>query len=402
MQRSDVDARRPIRTPLRQRLADLRGGPLAALAFLGASFALWWLLAVQPPPRAFVALVRAEPIVLRAVDGLVVEDVRVELHGRVEAGAVVCVFDARAVAAELAAARAEALALAADIEAQRSALALEAERFAARSRADAERGAHDHAVEAQRLELWVEERRLAQVAAAVEASAIDVERQRYRVRREFLEDLVGDGLTPASEYAELGARLAGLDAQHARLVELEAAERVAELAARERLAAWVAAAPADTAAVEAPFEGLLAPLRHGVDAALAEVARLEAAVGALVLVAPAAGRVERLAAHRGLVTAAGEEIVVLVADGPPRAEVWVPEHSLERLAPGDALVLVDLRDPAAEYEGQVLSTAPRTTALPERLWHDPARAEYGQACLVALPDAVRLLPDTRLVARRAR
>lgn len=402
MQRSDLDARRPIRTPLRQRLADLRGGPLAALAFLGASFALWWLLAVQPPPRAFVALVRAEPIVLRAVDGLVVADVRVELHGRVEAGAIVCAFDATLVAAELAAARAQAAALAADVEAQRAALVLEAERFAAQARADAERRAHDHAVEVQRLALWIEERRLAQVAAAVEASAVDVERQRYRVRREFLADLVGDGLTPASEYAELGARLAALDAQHARLVELEGAERAAELAARERLAAFTAAAPAGPPPVDAPADALLAPLRHEVDAALAEVARLEAAVAALVLVAPAAGRVERLAAHRGLVTAAGEELVVLVADGPSRAEVWVPEHSLERLAPGDGLVLVDPRDPVAEYEGRVLSAAPRTTALPERLWHDPARPEYGQACLVALPEAVRLLPDTRLVARRAR
>jgi multidrug resistance efflux pump len=398
---------RPIRTPLRQRVTDLRGGPLSALAFLLAGFVLWWLLAVQTPSRAFVALVRGEPIVLRTLDDRVVTDVFVALHEHVAAGAPLVAFDEREVLAELAAARAEADALAADVEAQRSALELEAARFAVGGELEHGRSALEFAVERARRELAVEDARVELTALAVDRRALDVELRRYRVRRDLLAGLERQGLTPAAEFAELEERIRALDDQRAASVELEAELARVEAAARARLAdftataaLWAApgAAPGPAPAID--LAAALEPLRRRVDAALALAAGLEARAEGLVLVAPAAGRVERLFAHVGLVTVAGEELVALVAEGPPRADVWVPEFARERLAVGDRLTLADPLEPQRVVEGAVLSSAPRVGLLPQRLWHDPARPEYGFAHLVELPEAAGLLPDTRLVARR--
>jgi len=389
----------PIRTPLRQRLTDLRGGPLSALAFLVAGFVLWWLLAVQAPSRVFVALVRGEPLVLRTLDDRVVTDVFVALHERVAAGAPLVAFDDREVLAELTAARAEADALAADVEAQRVALELEAARFAVGGETGHERIALEFAIERSRRELAVENARVELSALVVDRRALDVELRRYRVRRDLLAELERQGLTPAVEFAELEERIAALDEQREARLDLERLYTEVERAARARLADFTAAA-APGAAPTIDLAAALEPLRRRVDAALALAAGLEARAEGLVLFAPAAGRVERLFAHVGLVTVGGEELVALVADGQPRADVWVPEYSRDRLAVGDRLTLADPLEPQRVVEGEVLSSAPRVAVLPERLWHDPARPEYGFVHLVALPEAAGLLPDTRLVARR--
>jgi multidrug resistance efflux pump len=390
---------RPIPTPLRQRMTDLRGGPLVALAFLAAGFALWWMLAVQAPSRAYVALVRGEQIVLRTLEGRVVTHVLVALHDEVRAGAPLVAFDERELLAELEAARAEARALAADVEAQRAALELEAARFAADGELAHERIALELAVERSRRALSVEEARVASAAVAVEIGALDVELRRYGVRRELLADLERQGLTPAAEFAELEERIAALADQRASLLALAERHAEHESAARER-ALEVANAAERGTPPNADLAAALEPLQRRVDAALALVAGLEARAEGLVLVAPAAGRVERLFAHVGLVTVAGEELVALVAAGPPRADVWVPEFTRERLVVGDRLTLADPLDSERAFEGEVLTAAPRVGLLPERLWHDPARPEYGFMHLVALPAEAGLLPDTRLVARR--
>ncbi len=391
--------RRPIATPLRQRLADLRGGPLVAVSFVAAGFVLWWMLAVQAPSRSFVALVRGEALVLRTLEDRVVTEVFVALHDDVRAGAPLVAFDERELLAELEAARAEARALAADVEAQRAALELEAARFAADGERAHERIALELAVERSRRALAVEDARVASAAVAVELGALDVELRRYGVRRELLADLERQGLTPAAEFAELEERIAALTDQRATLVDLAERHAEHESAARER-ALELASAAEFVAPPNADLAAALEPLQRRVDAALAVAAGLEARAEGLVLVAPAAGRVERLFAHVGLVTVAGEELVALVADGPPRADVWVPEYTRERLAVGDRLTLADPLDPGRAIEGEVLTIAPRVGLLPERLWHDPARPEYGFMHHVALPAEAGLLPDTRLVARR--
>jgi multidrug resistance efflux pump len=332
-----------------------------------------------------------------------VTDVFVALHEHVAAGAPLVAFDEREVLAELAAARAEAHALAADVEAQRSALELEAARFAVGGELEHGRSALEFAVERARRELAVEDARVELTALAVDRRALDVELRRYRVRRDLLAGLERQGLTPAAEFAELEERIRALDDQRAASVELEAELTRVEAAARARLADFTATAALWAAPGPAPAIDLAAalePLRRRVDAALALAAGLEARAEGLVLVAPAAGRVERLFAHVGLVTVAGEELVALVAEGPPRADVWVPEFARERLAVGDRLTLADPLKPQRVVEGAVLSSAPRVGLLPQRLWHDPARPEYGFAHLVELPEAAGLLPDTRLVARR--
>jgi len=399
---------RPVRTPLRQWLADLRGGPLAAFAFLGAAFGLWWLVAQQGPAPSYTAIVRGERVVLRAPEGQVVEQVLVEPYAEVTEGTVLCTFDGAELDAELAVARAEALALEAEVGAEAARLAAETRRIEFEAASLADRVVRERATERRRLALDLEELRLEALAQTVEIAALEVDRRRYEVRLEFLDQPAQAGLAPRSEAAEVAARLDGigleLEQRRAVLAEAEAAaeraaDRLAELDARD----------ADPGALAgADPEALLEPLRRRIDVQTALAASLALRADRFVLRAPVDGRVEQVTAHAGRRTVADEDLVTLLAhieQGQVRADLFVPEGVICDLVPGDRVELVapDLAGPdgrAVALEGRILREAPSFVQLPQRLWLDPRVPQHGRSFLVALPDGVDLRAGARLLARR--
>ncbi|MEZ5980133.1 MAG: HlyD family efflux transporter periplasmic adaptor subunit [Planctomycetota bacterium] len=392
---------RIVRTPLRQRLEDLRGGPISAAAFLVAAFALWWLVEGAPPARRFVAVVRADEIVLRAPEGGVVAQVLVGPYERVEQGQVLCTFDGASIDAALDVARAETRRLEAEVGAESARLAAERRRIEFEGRTEQERLALEELADLRRLELDREQFRVDALEHEVELAALDVDRRRYEVRREDLGELVEPGLVPASEYAEIGARLEALEVERWRRQELLERTREAESEAAARLAERRSVASRAAELVGVDGDAVLEPLRRAVDVQVARVAQIVVSADGLVLRAPRSGRVARVVAGTGVRTVATDEIVALVPDGPVRADVYLPEPVRGRLTPGERLVLVDPADPSREYEGEVLFEAPSVDELPPRLWADARYPEHGLAYLVELPEGSPL-PGTRLVARLER
>lgn len=399
-----------VRTPLRQWFADLRGGPLAAFAFLGAAFVLWLMVMQQAPARTFVAIVRGDEVVLRAPADQVVDQVFARVFERVESGDVLCTFDGARLEADLAVARAEIFALEAEIGAESA--RLEAERR--RLRFDAldrdERLTRERAADLRRLELDLEELRLDALALTVELAALDVDRRRYDVRLQYLSELLEPGLTPRSEAAEIEARLAGIAGEIARREEQLAGSAQAAARATERLER-LRAAQLELTESPVPVDepSLLEPLRRRIDVQTALAARLTLAGDDLVLRAPVSGRIETVLAHPGRRTVPGESLVTLVAPsrgatGRLRANLFLREAEAGSLVVGDRLELggPDALAPDGTpilMEGEVLASAPRLVELPVRLWLDPRVPEHGLSYLIALPADAAPLPGARLWAR---
>lgn len=400
---------RPVRTPLRQWLGDLRGGPLAAFAFLGAAFVLWWMVSQKAPAASYTAIVRGDRIALRAPEGQLVEQVLVEPYADVTAGTVLCTFDGAELDAELAVARAEALALEAEVGAEAARLAAERRRIEFEAATQADRLERERLADRRRLALDREELRLEALGHQVEIAALEVDRRRYAVRLEFLADPVEAGLAPRTEAAELEARLAGIDDELVRRREqLDEAQRAEERAA-ERLTALDAATDDAPSLVPADEDAVLEPLRRRIDVQSALAASLALRADRFLLRAPVDGRVEQVTAHAGRRTVAGEDLITLlprVAAGAGRADLFVPEGVVCDLVPGDRVELVvpgfaDEDGRTLLVEGRILREAPAFVELPQRLWLDPRVPEHGRSFLVALPDGADLRAGARLLARRA-
>ncbi|QDU83825.1 hypothetical protein Pla163_09260 [Planctomycetes bacterium Pla163] len=399
-----------MRTPLRQWFTDLRGGPLAAFAFLGAAVALWWMVMHQAPARTFVAIVRGDEVILRAPADQLVDQVFARAYEHVESGDVLCTFDGARLEADLAVARAEAFALEAEVGAESARIEAERRRLAFDALDRDERLVRERATDLRRLELDVEELRLDALSATVELAALEVDRRRYEVRLQYLAELLEPGLTPRSEAAEIEARLAAIADEVARREEQltglerarERAEERLELLRDSKIESTAALLPADE-------PSLLEPLRRRIDVQTALAARLALAADDLVLRAPVSGRIDSVLAHPGRRTVADEGLVTLVAPsrsstGRHQADLFLREDQTGALVVGDRLELggVDVLAPDGApitIEGEVVAAAPRLVELPQRLWLDPRVPEHGHSFLIALPAGTTAVPGARLWAR---
>ncbi|MCH2102267.1 MAG: HlyD family secretion protein [Planctomycetes bacterium] len=392
---------RPIKTPLREYLRELRLHILPFVVWLGgwALIAVLWMQAPKPSPLVGFGL--GDEVLVAAPEDGQIDEVFVDLFDDVRSGQVLVALNSLALDAGLIEARAELVRLEADLSAARASFVLvDAQRRQeiADERLSAEQGAEFD--RARRLRSFRVEEQGAQIDALEATLArvdADLDRERVQVRLTRAQGLLDQAVGSEAEVKDLRAELAQAEGKAAAAREVE--DRV--LAAVVDTRAW--REEFEAIAPGLPERAILEPRilerLAGHEAALAvqrtRIAALEARVGGLLVRAPRSGRIASLMANPGEQVLAAQELLRLEMPTARGVLVYVPEDYVSAVAVGDR---IQLRRGAETAEARVLATSPGLIELPARLWYDPRIAEYGWTLRLAAPVGFDMHPGERVGA----
>ncbi|MFO1077753.1 MAG: HlyD family efflux transporter periplasmic adaptor subunit [Planctomycetota bacterium] len=359
---------RPRASLARRARNTLRAG-LPALVWVGAVCLLFMLRDAAASPAAIRGIVDASRSTLCApVDGRVAA-LLVDLHQEVEAGQVIARLDDADVRLKLLQATHELERIRADMALEQADVDLAARSSAAARGLEAD-------VERRRLVSTVEAAQLAALGTRVELEEARVRVQGAEIEADRLTALAGQGMVGEPELVRVRTER---DALHKRISELDALRLEHEtriLAAQQRLREF---APEGVEAL--PPEAVIAPMRWRLKAQEAALERIALDARLLVLEAPMRGRIAELSTHGGEWVTAGRAIATIVAAEPRRILAYVPEAMRARLA-GAARVEVARVDDSRLGVSEIASVSPAAVRLPERLWLDPNREEWGYEIVV--------------------
>ncbi|MHC4852616.1 MAG: HlyD family secretion protein [Planctomycetota bacterium] len=172
-------------------------------------------------------------------------------------------------------------------------------------------------------------------------------------------------------------------------------DRQAKLAGTEkRLAEYLALRPSEPVQVV----DAAAPLSWAVKAQQVELEEIALLRTRLSLRAPGRGKVEHILARQGELLVAGQPLLTIV-DTEARAIVaYVPERDLGRVRPGMRAQVSSLaRSHVAETKGMGIGLT--VEQVPEQLWADPRRPEWGRLVHLDMPSTFAELPGSGLRVR---
>ncbi|MCA8976279.1 MAG: biotin/lipoyl-binding protein [Planctomycetes bacterium] len=355
-----------------------------------------WLLCIAgtialgrmlPQPALFSGIAdSARTSVTAPVDGRI-SALLVTLHQDVEQGQVIARLDDRDVSLKLSQATFELERLRADM-ARRTA-DLEHEAATVSSEHGLETG-----IEQRRLSSAVESAQLAALTTRTELEEARVRVQGVTVEAERLTNLAAQGMVGEPELVSVRTER---DALARRITELEGLQRehAARIAAAQQRAA--AFAPGGIGAL--PVESTLAPMRWRLKEQQAALERIALDIGRLVLESPISGRVHAVMAQSGEWVPAGKALVAIVDPKPRRILAYVPDSVRGELGLQLPLTVVRGADTVLGTTG-VQSISPTAVRMPEQLWLDPRREEWGYEVVLAATG--REVPGERLQFIRAR
>jgi multidrug resistance efflux pump len=366
---------RKIPIPFSRRVDDFRRRALPLAVWLVALYGVVALFEMRGARTEFRGLAEIRDYTVSAPADGVVAELAVEAYQEVAAGQVVALLDPSLLVARLATAAAEVERLGAEREAVIDELAARVGELEREWETDVRRFRMDAAE--QRVELL-------QARVRLETDRVELERRRVATLR-------------AASLVE-SAVLSEAEAEDLRLAEAVVAERIASTerlvaqleeeyaAALERARLFAATAPEIV-----PVAPRLAALEAAVQVQELRLAEIEVQRAALVLRAPASGRVRAVQASAGLAVTLGQPLLSLTPAVGEAVSFWLPPGALETVAPGDR-VLVVRADGREQAEGVVGALSPVVGELPPALWRDPATPEYGRAVRLEPQPGLGLVP----------
>ena len=367
-----------IPTPLPQRLADFRRGPLTLVVWLVAAATVAVMMGRRGATYEHVGRARTVEYEISASSTGRLEALAVDVFEPVRAGQVLLVLDGSDVAARLATASAELARLEKVLESEAAQASTKAAGVAGELRS--------FQMDEQRLRLEI-------LAVTVDLASDRVELARLDLRLEREEKLASAGLAAISQVDDARLARAALAARIEEIERLLAGatqdHREAGLRRQQFAARYDELDPDDPA---------LAPLAEAVRVQERRVAELELERSGLLLRAPVDGRISEVRAHQGQAVLAGQSLVVLVPEAATEVLAYVPEHLARTVGNGTA---VRVASATAVVDSVVESKGPSVTELPRDLWRNPAVPEYGVPMLVRGLGGLRLLPGERVSVRIA-
>ena len=275
-------------------------------------------------------------------------------------------------------------------------------------------------------EIAIFEARRAEIEAEL-AAAIQVARrnitdrqrtlsgQRARLAAQLME-LRGVALTANSELRAQRIERARLRA----LVEARLTDRSALAAAENRIALLKGRVSAARQSVslleeqlaeaktyidtttEAHVEVEVGPIRRKLDRARAELEGLRSQRDALILRAPADGRVASVELQAGGIADANSPVVTLVGDGGGRVVACITEEQALDVSVGDIATLHPRHVGALPLKGHVVGLGPLVDRLPSRCRPNIGERAWGRDVVILADDAVEFLPGQALDVRLER
>lgn len=392
---------RPIRTPLREHLRELRMQFLPLMVWLGgwAVIAVLWMQAPKPSP--LVGLGLGDEILVAAPEGGQIDEVFVDLFDDVSADQVLVALSSLDLDAGLIESRAELARLEAELRAERAGFELldaQQRQAIAEDRTTAEQEVEFE--RARRLRSFRVEEQSAQIAAleaTLERVDAELERERVQLRLTRAQGLLDQAVGSEAEVADLQAELeqARGKASAAREVEDRVIIAVTETRRwREEFEALEPGLPERTV-LDPRVEERLAGHQAALAVQRVRIASLEARVSGLLVRAPRAGRVASLTANPGEQVLLAQELLRLERPEARGVLVYVPEGYTAAVAIGDR---VELRRGTEVGQARVLAASPGLIELPSRLWYDPRVAEYGWTLRLSAPAGLVMRPGERVGA----
>ena len=361
--------------PLSRRLDDLRRRVVPLAVWLLAVVGVLQLVELRGSRVEYLGLAQVTDYLVAApADGRIAE-LPVGLYDEVVDGQVLAVFDSQLLTAQILTAAAEA----GRLTAERSAVAAE---LIAQS---AELG-RDWEKDARRFQMDAADLRIDLLRARVDLESDRVEAERRRVAYERAQSLVEADVLSEAEVEDL--RLAQ-QVVEARITATEAVvERVSleYAAAVERSREFLAASPEALAA--APR---LEALQRAVEVQELRVAEIELARAALVVRAPASGRIRALLATAGRDVVLGQSLLALTPAVGEAVTFYLPPGARREVSVGDR-VEVHRAGNGEIAEALVAVLSPTVEELPQQLWRDPAVPEYGRAARLSPMPGLALVP----------
>ncbi len=342
---------------------------LPIAVWLLALVALVKLAEVTPSAQRVPGIVdTTNSIVLAPVEGRVAM-VSVQLHQPVVADQVIARLDDRDLRLRLTQASYELERLRADMTRVQSDLDREAKAASTEHNLDA-------GVEHRRLATGVETAQLGALSTRADLEEARIRWQGAAVETERLTTLATQGMIGEPELVRVRT---DRDALKKRIQELEALydeHRASIATARQRLTEF---APGQ--ATDVPLDTAMAPLRWRLKQQEAQIERLALDAQALDLRAPISGHIASLDVKSGEWATAGRTIATIVDPTPRRIRAYVPDTMRTRLQTATTLQ-VQRADSSLLGATTILSISPTVVRVPERLWRDPQREEWGYEVLV--------------------
>jgi len=122
------------------------------------------------------------------------------------------------------------------------------------------------------------------------------------------------------------------------------------------------------------------------------VDELEARRQDLVLKAPFGGRVSEILRRPGESVLAGEAILSLSQRRADEIVVYASQNELGNVKEGSRVKIVKRSEPRKVARSQIVQIGPTVRMLPEQLWRDPARPQWGNPMKIKVPPELNLKP----------
>lgn len=370
---------RPIPTPLRQRLSHWAQGPLVVFIWLVAASASGWLLFQRAEQYEALGILVADSYSLSTSrDGRIVE-FSLRPFQTVDEGDVLAMLDADATIARINTITATIEQLSLEVDVRR--------REMQQRIGD---GLIDNLTERRRF--IIDETSLLLDALALEAQ-IETDRialARVEHRLNLIERLVEADGRPSFELADVQLQRDEISRRiEVNTGRLERTEREFQLAS-SRLSAFQDAI-ADPDAVEP----LLAALRESVTVEQMRLREVEVERNELTIRAPTSGVVREILVAPGQAVVSGQVLASITSHAPARIVFYVPEgeDTSDMLATARFQV-ADHRNPEVVIETQIAAVGPTVEQKHPRLWRNASVPEFGRPVHLEAGSALNLVPGS--------
>jgi multidrug resistance efflux pump len=363
------------------RLRRRAAAAVPVVVWLAAAAALLPLSTWTPSAHRLHGIVESMPAtVLAPVDGRIAA-MTVRLHQLVEADQVIARLDDRDVRLRLAQANFQLERLRADMAHAQAALEREA-RLAANQHGMAA------SVEHRRLVSAIEAAQLSALSTRTELEEARIRLQGAAIEAERLTTLADQQMIGEPELVRVRTERDALKKRTEDLETLYREQRAQVSTANQRLAEF---APGQL--IQMPIDTVVAPLRWQLKEQEAEIERIALDAQALDLRAPVRGHVATLDAATGEWATRGRVIATILDPTPRRIRAYAPDVLRPRLEASRRLQ-VHRADATRLGASEILSISPTAVLLPQRLWRDPQREEWGYEIVLAATGTE--LPGERL------
>lgn len=362
---------KPIRTPIDQRMLDIRRRVVPVVVWCTAALICAVMMFGRAQRFEYIGLAQAQRYEVSTSSAGTLGNVVVSLFDAVEPGDIVATLDDSQVKASLETARAELQRLTAELGAERSRVGTDSA---------------DRTADLRRFQIDEEQRRLAALSlkVVIESDRIDLERLELEVAR--ARGLLSAGILGQIDFD--ATRLSRdmvqkkIEKNRALLDETEVEYSVA----RNRREEF----ERNHATIQGDAE--LAPLREAITVASYRMTEIELQRQALILRSPVAGQVSELLCRRGQAVLPGEPILAVTETTPREIVAFVTEANDEAARQLSRVRVASRTDPDQAAESMVLRVSPAVQELPQRLWRDPRVPDYGRAVVIAGVPALELTP----------